>query len=217
METEEELLGGTCRISLVFYPSPVTANSSRLIYRIQVAGVPEKMAKTLKSQPVWKDHIFSRSAILDGDMMFLNRQSSQIINGQLSFKDYFTPAACDMGVRELWKHLSKHSRDGVNYYPHVADTNPKAREVALDRYSQHVESCVHCTRALERVRGGIAAAAAVGFAGLLSALVCVVRGGWWGAPVACLAGVVAAAVAWQKLKSLEKKFTYEPYIHQEKN
>jgi pheophorbide a oxygenase len=173
--------------------------------------------------PTWCSHIFFQSSILDGDMVFLNRQSMKLMHGRHTWKDYFMPAPADMATRELWRHFNKYSPEGINYYPHEVDNDVLPPEQLLDRYEQHVKNCKHCRGALQGVRRAMWATLGVTLSAIVTAVVavasCVVRGvtgGWqvglWGVLVTALAFKL-----WLFMKRLEKRFLFEPYIHQDKN
>jgi Pheophorbide a oxygenase len=147
----DDLFEGRIRDTNRFYTIPVTATTSRLITRAELYRIPAGLKRFIEAQPVWMRQCFMLSEILDGDMLFLHRQSLKIHNKKLSPKEYFTPAACDMGVTELWKFLRKHSKGGINYYPHVADTAEKPPEEVLDRFTQHVKNCSHCQKAFKQI------------------------------------------------------------------
>lgn len=62
------------------------------------------------------------------------------------------PAKSDKGVHALWKHLSTHSKHGVNYYPHLPDTSLLSQAQALERHAAHVRDCAACSGALKTVK-----------------------------------------------------------------
>ena len=70
-------------IALHFFYVPVTRETSRLIFSVKSAFLDKS---TLKGKllsalnPTWKDHI-TRSTVLDGDAIFLHRQTIDILNG----------------------------------------------------------------------------------------------------------------------------------------
>lgn len=212
--------------NLPFYCTPETANSSQLIFRSEMhrKGVPKLVLTMLKMTPHWLNHITSPGKILDGDMMFLNRQSTQILNGELTpGSDYFMPAPCDKGTHELWRFMNTHCTNGINYYPHVVEAVPKPAEEVLDRYTQHVKSCKFCKRAHDNIKLGMVVALAVavaagvmGFVGGVTALTAQARWGWK-PQGACWLVAGVALWTYQKLQWLEKQFGFEPYIHAEKN
>ena len=72
-------------IALHFCFVPVTSETSRLIFAA-TSPFPTVPKDTLKGKllaalnPVWKDHML-RSSVLDGDAIFLHRQTIDILNG----------------------------------------------------------------------------------------------------------------------------------------
>lgn len=109
----------------------------------------------VSSKPPWQMHLTAHCEILDGDMSLLHKQSVKMHIGELSPSDYCMPAVCDKGVREFWGFLKRHSKQGINFYPHVADAKVKRAEEVLDRFSQHVQHCIHCSTALKQIQVGL--------------------------------------------------------------
>ena len=90
----------------------------------------------VSSKPPWQMHLTAHCEILDGDMSLLHKQSVKMHIGELSPSDYCMPAVCDKGVREFWGFLKRHSKQGINFYPHVADAKVKrAEEVLIGSHS----------------------------------------------------------------------------------
>jgi hypothetical protein len=223
-DTEVSYDGDKLLVTNAFYITPVTATSSRVIFQTQVGvamgGIKGWMARNI---PLWFTHVFSQSTILDGDMVFLNRQSMELMHGELTCRDYFMPAPADVPILELWRHFDKYSPNGINYYPHEVENEALPQEKLLDRYEQHVKNCKYCSGALRSVRTAMWAALGVAVVGLVTvfatSVTCAVVGGTNGWQVG-LGGCMVSGVAfklWQFLKGLELKFMFEPYIHQEKN
>ena len=94
--------------NLPFYVTPVTKTSSRVIFRVETYTKPPGGLRgaIFKRLPLWINHIFMQSVIFDGDMVFLNRQSMQLMQGEIEPKDYFMPAPADMATRELYRHYN---------------------------------------------------------------------------------------------------------------
>jgi pheophorbide a oxygenase len=224
-DTEESYDGDKLLVNVAFFTVPVTATSSRVFFRSESysAPMPGIQGWIAKNTPQWIFHTFIQSAILDGDMVFLNRQSMQMMHGQLTWKDYFMPAPADMATRELWGHFNKYSPKGINYYPHEVENDVLPQEQLLDRYEQHVKNCNFCSAALRNVRRGmraalavVAVASATSFVTVVGWFVTGVTGGWQ----VGVGGAIVAAVAfklWRFMKGVEKKFLFEPYVHQDKN
>jgi hypothetical protein len=69
---------------------PVTPGQSRLFFRIEAPGMQgTPMARIIQKRPVWLDHLL-RNEILDGDLVFLHRQSQHMTQGVR----FPTPVAC---------------------------------------------------------------------------------------------------------------------------
>lgn len=227
--TADSLEADKLMFNLRFFIAPVTEVSSRLIFRGESyssmqPGLKSRLMKLAQSlTPGWVFHALTQSTIIDGDMVFLNRQSMQLMHGHITSKDYFMPAASDLCTRELWRHFNTYSKEGINFYPHACETGVIPQEKVLDRYNQHVKDCLHCSAGLAGVRTVMWVAVVVATGALLATGVvagsCVVNGAFKGWPVGLGAAVVAATalklVQW--MKALEKKFLFEPYIHQDKN
>jgi pheophorbide a oxygenase len=216
--------GDKLLVMIGFYITPVTATSSRVIFRSQalvaMSGIKGWIAQNI---PAWFNHIFVRSTILDGDMVFLNRQSMELMHGELTWKDYFMPAPADLTMLELWRHFDKYSPNGINFYPHEVENEALPQEQLLDRYEQHVKNCKYCSGALRSVRAAMWAALGVAVVGMVAvfatSVTCVVVSGTKCWQVG-LGGLIVSGIAlklWQFLKGLELKFMFEPYIHQDKN
>jgi hypothetical protein len=221
-EREPSLEGDRLRFNLPFYCTPETANSSQLIFRSELYQPREKVSKMLmfivNATPKWLGHIAGPAKILDGDMKFLNRQSTQILNGELTPGfDYFMPAACDKGTHQLWSFMRKYSPGGINYYPHVAEAKPKTSEECLDRLSQHTLHCKYCMGAYENTKRGMVAAVATGIVAALAACTTFAAGFEWKVVGSCTLVAALALWVWHKLRDLKKEFTYRPYIHAEKH
>ena len=76
-DTEHSFEDDKLVINLPFYVTPVTATSSRVIFRTEFYITPPRGLRGLifRNLPTWFNHIFTQSVIFDGDMVFLNRQS----------------------------------------------------------------------------------------------------------------------------------------------
>jgi pheophorbide a oxygenase len=216
--------GDRLLLNVAIFMTPVTATSCRGLFRNETY-VPARSwtGRILRNLPKWGFHVLFDSTILDGDMVFLHRQSMKLMHGRHTWKDYFMPAPADMGTRELWRHFDTYSPEGINYYPHEVDSKVLPPEQVLDRYEQHVKNCKYCRGALQNVRRAMWASLSVAVSAIATAVVavvaCEVRGATGGWQVG-LGGVMVAAVAfkvWQFMKGFEKKFMFEPYIHQDKN
>ena len=213
--------------SLCVYITPVSKIESLLCFRVEnyTAQQNSFAAKAFKNLPTWFFHMFSQSNILDGDMVFLNRQSLQLLNGKINPKDYWMPAPADLGTREMWRHFHKYSPDGINYYPHEVDTTLLPPDQLLDRYEQHVKDCKYCSGALANLRKLIWLTVPLMLACMTTSAFAVGSSVLEGAAsqgkvILGVGGVVMGLLmlkARQFMKGLEKKFMFEPYIHQDKN
>jgi pheophorbide a oxygenase len=224
-DTAESYDSDKLLMNIAFFTVPVTATSSRVFFRSESYSPPIPGIKgwMVRNTPQWISHMFLQSAILDGDMVFLNRQSMQMLHGQLTWKDYFMPAPADMATIELWRQFNKYSPNGINYYPHEVENDVLPQEQLLDRYEQHVKNCNYCSVALQNLRRGMwvaltvaALASAASFVTAVGCLVTGMTGGWQ----VGVGGAIIAAVAfqlWRFMKGVEKKFLFEPYVHQDKN
>jgi hypothetical protein len=102
-----------------FFTSPVSAHSSRIIFRDEYyRKLPKIFLMTRTLTPVWHAHIFLQNEILDGDAVFLNRQSAKLLSQEVRAADYCMPAPADLCTRELYRWLRMHCKHGINYYPH---------------------------------------------------------------------------------------------------
>jgi pheophorbide a oxygenase len=216
--------GDKLRFNNPVFMTPVTATSSRVIARGETFVQPAGLAGSIFSNlPIWLIHTFIQGPLVDGDMVFLHRQSMKLLRGELTWKDFFMPAQADMATRELWHHFNKYSPNGINYYPHQVENDFLPPEQLLDRYEQHVKNCTYCRGALQGVRRVMWAALGVAVVGIVTAVVvaasCAVRGvtGGWQVGLGGVAVSFVALKLWQVTKGLEKKFMFEPYIHQDKN
>jgi hypothetical protein len=137
-DTDASYDGDRLGVTIAFYITPVTATSSRLFFRSQASvsmgGIKGWMVRNI---PTWFTHIFLRSTILDGDMVFLNRQSMKLMHGEVTWKDDFMPAPTDVPILELWRHFDKYSPNGINYCPHKVETDVLAHEKILERYEYY--------------------------------------------------------------------------------
>lgn len=209
-------------MNIPFYITPATATSSLLIFRAEYAEKSGARAWVLTNFPTWFMHTFTQSVIVDGDMVFLNRQSMQLMHGEITPKDFFTPSATDLGTQEMWRHYNTYSTKGINYFPHTVARDVLPQEQLLDRHEQHVKDCKHCTAALIGIQRGmwVAIAVAAGTAVATGvALAACVKSGSGGLKVTLVGAVVGfvAVKVFQMLKGLEQKFMYESYVHQDKN
>eukprot|EP00899_Mesostigma_viride_P003131 jgi/Mesvir1/12819/Mv04890-RA.2 len=138
---------------LTAYLVPRTPTTARIIFFF-----PQWMkfvALIHKLKPRWIDH-FERNDILDGDMVFLNRQERILreqgsgaadkdrtaaeVNAELSssfFKQAYMPARADVAVNSFRVWMQRHAPEGVKWLKgdgHLGPSPPK--EQLLDRFHQ---------------------------------------------------------------------------------
>lgn len=120
--------------NVLFYLAPVNEVSCRLIfrsegYRKRNTTLKANMLKSivsLSSTRKWILHALTQSTIIDGDMVLLNRQSMQLMYGDITSKEYFMPAASDVCTREPSRHFNTYSKKSIKICPHtvVSDVLP---------------------------------------------------------------------------------------------
>ncbi len=143
------------QLGLVTYCVPVSPGKSRI-----VALFTRNFAKTLhKIIPRWWEHIKTRNAVLDGDMIVLHQQEYFLQQRQETdnWKSiYKLPTSADRLVIEFRKWFDQYcggqlpwSQVGIN--PSLPFMNDNRREL-LDRYHQHTQHCHSCRNALKRIQ-----------------------------------------------------------------
>jgi pheophorbide a oxygenase len=90
-------------------------------------------------------------------------------------------------------------------------------EQVLDRYNQHVKNCPKCRGALRNIQRGIVAAAVAGSVAVISGVAMIASSEAWQAVLAWVGVALVSLGAWAKLKALEQKFFYQPYVHADKD
>ena len=150
LEYEIVLPGGDKEIGLVTYCLPTTPGKSRI-----VAQFPRNFAQKLHAlTPRWWEHIKTRNAVLDGDMVLLKQQEGFLQNTDWKIA-YKMPTSADRLVIEFRKWFDRNC-DGKLPWEEVgltASPTPEiSREVLLDRYHQHTQHCSSCRQALRRIK-----------------------------------------------------------------
>ena len=151
LEYDIFLPGGDKQIGLITYCLPVSPGKSRI-----VAQFPRNFAQRLNSiVPRWWDHVQNRNAVLDGDMVLLHQQESELQNK--SWKTaYKMPTSADRLVIEFRNWFDRYCNGKLPWHEVGVDipTSPtqKPREVLLDRYSQHTEHCSSCRQAVKTIK-----------------------------------------------------------------
>lgn len=81
-EAPEEEWQGKEGITLQLRPVPVTPTTSRLFFATRTADdlLPPFAKFIMGLKPRWMDHL-TRNAVLDGDALFLHRQSQDLLSG----------------------------------------------------------------------------------------------------------------------------------------
>ena len=150
LEYDIVLPGGDKQIGLVTYCLPVSPGKSRI-----VAQFPRNFAQRLNSiVPRWWDHVQNRNAVLDGDMVLLHQQESELQNK--SWKTaYKMPTSADRLVIEFRNWFDRYCNgklpwNEVGVDVPASDTK-KPREVLLDRYSQHTQHCSSCRQTVKTI------------------------------------------------------------------
>ena len=152
LEYEIFLPGGDKQIGLVTYCLPVAPGKSRI-----VAQFPRNFAQKLQAViPRWWEHIKTRNAVLDGDMVLLHQQESFLQNANWKTA-YKMPTSADRMVIEFRNWFDRYcegklpwDKVGVTTLPAVETS----RKVLLDRYHQHTQHCSSCRKALKRMQLG---------------------------------------------------------------
>ena len=151
LEYEIVLSGGDKKIGLITYCLPVLPGKSRI-----VAQFSRNFAQKLHFlKPRWWDHLQTRNAVLDGDMVLLHQQESFLQN--TSWKTaYKMPASADRLVIEFRNWLDRYC-DGKLPWHQVGVTTStptleKPRQVLLDRYHQHTQHCSSCRKTLKTIQ-----------------------------------------------------------------
>ncbi|KAL4438217.1 hypothetical protein ABPG77_010578 [Micractinium sp. CCAP 211/92] len=169
------------RSAMSFWFTPLSPGRSRITLHLitanpELAPLPFKL---LASLPPWVDHIRTRSAVFDGDNVFLNGQdrilaeAGQQEEGASWRKLYYMPTPADTLVAAYRNWLD--TLGGGGPFGSLADpTSPAAKAAAavaaaaaaaalpptgnkdsrrqlLDRYHQHTVHCASCRNALQKV------------------------------------------------------------------
>jgi phenylpropionate dioxygenase-like ring-hydroxylating dioxygenase large terminal subunit len=141
------------QLGLVTYCLPVSPGKSRI-----VAQFPRNFAKTVfRLVPRWWEHINTRNAVLDGDMILLRQQEYIVRQQHQNWKTaYKMPTTADRLVIEFRKWFDRYCGGQLPWSEvGITPTNlnvDESREVVLDRYSQHTQHCSSCRGALKNIK-----------------------------------------------------------------
>ncbi|AFY39836.1 Pheophorbide a oxygenase [[Leptolyngbya] sp. PCC 7376] len=141
------------QVGLVTYCVPTSPGKARLI-----AFFVRNFAKQLgRLIPRWWEHRQTRNAVIDSDMIILQRQEYFNHQSSESWKDaYKMPAEADRFVIEFRRWFDQHCEGklpweslGIKPQPLPIETD---RPVVLDRYRQHTQHCSSCKGALKNTK-----------------------------------------------------------------
>ncbi|KAL7572731.1 hypothetical protein ACA910_009001 [Epithemia clementina (nom. ined.)] len=112
---------------------------------------PSWRSKLFTLFPVWLVHILS-NRFLDSDMALLHyqEQEREKQGGDSDERQggvYFMPSTSDRSVNAFRKWKNKYASVLLPLPPAI-----HSRTVLFDRYTQHTEQCLHCSKALKQVR-----------------------------------------------------------------
>lgn len=205
--------GGGRQVGLVTYCIPVAPGQSRI-----VAQFPRNFATGLQRLiPRWWEHIKTRNAVLDGDMVLLHYQERYLQDSlqHPAWKAaYKLPTSADRLVIEFRHWFDRYCQGRIPWPGAAAQpTVPLSRETLLDRSQQHTLICGSCRRALKtihRLQVGLLAyfAAVVAIAALLPDSLRLRLG----LPLIISALLGLGLYTWLKLW-LEPRFYFVDYVH----
>ncbi|KAF6257312.1 hypothetical protein COO60DRAFT_1640038 [Scenedesmus sp. NREL 46B-D3] len=175
---------------LIFYVAPTKPGWCRLHGTSWIADRDMQPLKTASlftnAMPTWLKHILGFE-FFAGDDVFLGAAAKKYAaEGGDWRKSYYLPTRADAAIMAMRKWMDKHAGGGIPFPEHLqgasavlTNLNITPRQ-AMDRYSQHVQHCSHCRKALGRTQSVAAAALVTALAALAGA---------------CLAASVRAAAA----------------------
>lgn len=210
-------LGGGRQVGLVTYCIPVAPGESRI-----VAQFPRNFATGLQRLiPRWWEHIKTRNAVLDGDMVLLHYQEryfqSSLHNPSWEAA-YKLPTSADRLVIEFRQWFDRYCQGQIPWSgsPQPQPTISPSRETLLDRYQQHTLICGSCRRALttiHRLQWGL-----LGYFVVALAIVALLPDSLrlrLGLPLVISALLGLSLYTWLKLW-LEPQFYFVDYVHAKK-
>eukprot|EP00899_Mesostigma_viride_P018706 jgi/Mesvir1/26837/Mv20592-RA.1 len=204
------------RIGLVAYCVPISPGRCRLIFHS-----PRNFLTNI-NPPRWYLHMVN-NAILDGDSIFLHMQERylrQDAQGRDSpaeagkfLEKCYMPASSDAALIEGRKWLKRFGGGGPKWLRGKDELPPLlSRELALDRYKQHVLLCSSCSGALRNVRVlQRVLAAAAGLQVVAAALTSAISqrlSMLWAA-----SAIAFATIAWLLKEKMEPSFLFKDYVH----
>jgi phenylpropionate dioxygenase-like ring-hydroxylating dioxygenase large terminal subunit len=216
-------LGEGRQVGLVTYCIPVAPGKSRI-----VAQFPRNFATGLqKLIPRWWEHIKTRNAVLDGDMVLLHYQEhflqahfSPDPNSESSFPAwkaaYKLPTSADRLVIEFRHWFDRYCQSRIPWMGCPSPALPLNRETLLNRYHQHTLICSSCRRALnniQRLQWGL-----LGYFALSVAIAALLPDSLrlrLGLPLVIFGLLGLGLSTWLKLW-LEPKFYFVDYVHAKK-
>jgi phenylpropionate dioxygenase-like ring-hydroxylating dioxygenase large terminal subunit len=208
--------GGGRQVGLVTYCIPVAPGKSRI-----VAQFPRNFATGLQRLiPRWWEHIKTRNAVLDGDMVLLHFQEYYLqdsLQNPTWKAAYKLPTSADCLVIEFRHWFDRYCQGRIPWLGSPAQaTVPLSRKTLLDRYQQHTLICRSCRRALttiHRLQWGL-----LGYFAVAVAIVALLPDSLrlrLGLPLAISALLGVGLYTWLKLW-LEPRFYFVDYVHAKK-
>ncbi len=185
------------RTITVVYATPIRKGECRLFARFPFKFASKLPGFFIKLTPRWYSHL-SNNNILEDDQIFLHYQERylQSKGGSANFaKAFYLPTRADAFVSALRKWVNQYDAEP---FPGEVLPPPLSTEALLNRYHSHTQHCQSCLNALttiQRLRFGVAIAAAISWTtlpllallsgnssmtlGILAAAVPITLGGLW--------------------------------------
>ncbi|GAB4823562.1 hypothetical protein N2152v2_010608 [Parachlorella kessleri] len=226
-ETERKKGG---RSTMMFWVTPLAPGCSRITMHLATNASLPPLFKLLALRPAWLDHITTRSAVFDGDNVFLAGQDANLAQqaqqeGASWREVFYVPTPADTLVAAVRKWLDEKGGGGpFGSLRHkgspaalaasaalLAQPSSESRRQMLDRYSQHTVHCASCRSALQRVtvlRNILSGAAVLSWAALLSPLLWGVSA-WLGSSPAAAAVALKPSVRWHATTRVITNFITE--------